>query len=52
VTSRGMATSEMQRIASWIDRVVATPADDALLTKTASEVKDMCAKFPAPGIRI
>jgi glycine hydroxymethyltransferase len=52
VTSRGMGVSEMQKIAAWIDRVVASPSDEGLLAKTAAEVKDMCSKFPAPGIRV
>lgn len=52
VTSRGMGKDEMLRIAEWIDRVVAAPTDEALLAKVAGEVRDVCAKFPAPGIRI
>jgi glycine hydroxymethyltransferase len=52
VTSRGMGRDVMTRIAEWIDRVVASPADDALLARTASEVKELCDKYPAPGIRV
>jgi len=52
VTSRGMGVAEMARIAEWMDRVVAAPADEALLAKIAGEVKEMCSKFPAPGIRV
>jgi glycine hydroxymethyltransferase len=52
VTSRGMGKGEMLRIADFIDRVVAAPADEALLTRVAGEVKELCAKFFAPGIRI
>jgi len=51
VTSRGMGPSEMQSIASWIDRVVSAPADEPLGETIAAEVKATCAKFPAPGIR-
>jgi len=51
VTSRGMGTAEMQKIAEWIDRVVSAPGDEALLAKIAGEVKATCSKFPAPGIR-
>jgi len=51
-TSRGMGTGEMKRIAAWMDRVVAAPADEALLAKVAGEVKEMCASFPAPGLRV
>ncbi len=51
-TTRGMGADVMVRIAEWIDRVAGAPGDDASLTKTASEVRDLCAKYPAPGIRI
>jgi glycine hydroxymethyltransferase len=52
VTSRGMGTDVMVRIADWIDRVTKAPGDEAALAKIAGEVKDVCAKYPAPGIRI
>lgn len=52
ITSRGMGPAEMKQLAAWIDGVVAAPNDDALLAKVAGEVKDLCAKFPAPGLRI
>jgi glycine hydroxymethyltransferase len=52
VTSRGMKTPEMRRMAAFIDQVVASPADEALLARVAGEVKEMCRTFPAPGLRI
>jgi glycine hydroxymethyltransferase len=52
VTSRGMGKDVMVRLADWIDRVVKAPGDEALLTKIAHEVRDTCAKHPAPGIRV
>jgi len=33
-------------------RVVANPTDEAAIAKIASEVRELCAKFPAPGLRI
>ncbi len=51
-TSRGMGVDVMLRIAEWIDRVARSPADEAILAKTASEVREVCAKYPAPGIRV
>ena len=50
VTSRGMGAAEMKRIAAWIDAVVAAPTDEGLLTRTSGEVREMCARFPAPGL--
>ena len=52
VTSRGMGKSEMATLAEWIDRVVANHTDETLITKVAGEVKELCAKFPAPGLRV
>lgn len=51
VTTRGMGRDVMVQIAEWIDRVVAAPADGALLAKIAGEVKDVCSRYPAPGLR-
>jgi glycine hydroxymethyltransferase len=52
VTTRGMGKDAMARIAEWIDRVTQAPGDEAGLAKIAGEVKEMCGKYPAPGIRI
>jgi glycine hydroxymethyltransferase len=52
VTSRGMGKAEMTKLAEWIDRVVANHADETLIARVAGEVRDLCAKFPAPGLRI
>jgi len=52
VTTRGMGKDVMLRIADWITRVTQKPTDEASLAKIAAEVKDLCAKYPAPGIRV
>jgi len=52
VTSRGMGKDVMVRIADWTDRVTKAPGDEAQLAKIAAEVKDLCAKYPAPGLRV
>jgi len=52
VTTRGMGKGDMTRIAEWIDRVTQATADEASLAKIAGEVKELCAKYPAPGIRV
>jgi glycine hydroxymethyltransferase len=52
VTSRGMGEPEMRQIALWMDAVVAAPSDAALHEKIAGEVRELCAKFPAPGILV
>ena len=52
VTSRGMKEAEMKQIAAWMNRVVSAPADAAAHEKIAGEVREFCAKFPAPGILV
>jgi glycine hydroxymethyltransferase len=52
VTSRGMKEAEMKQIAAWMDAVVSAPADVALHEKIAGEIRELCAKFPAPGILV
>jgi glycine/serine hydroxymethyltransferase len=47
-----MGKDVMLQIADWIDRVVQAPGDEKRLAQIASEVKDLCAKHPAPGIRV
>ncbi len=50
VTTRGMKEPEMEMIADWLDRVISNIEDTALHTKIKEEVKEMCLKFPVPGI--
>jgi glycine hydroxymethyltransferase len=52
VTSRGMGKDAMGRIAEWIDRVTQSVGDEGALAKIAGEVKELCAKHPAPGLRV
>jgi glycine hydroxymethyltransferase len=52
VTSRGMKEPEMRQIAAWMDQAVSAPADAGMHEKIAGEVRELCAKFPAPGILI
>ncbi|MBI5753868.1 serine hydroxymethyltransferase [Candidatus Peregrinibacteria bacterium] len=50
VTTRGMKEPEMDMIADWLDRVISNIEDTALHAKIKEEVKQMCLKFPVPGI--
>ncbi|TMQ25974.1 MAG: serine hydroxymethyltransferase [Deltaproteobacteria bacterium] len=52
VTSRGMAEAEMRQVAAWMDAVVSAPDDAALHARIAGEIRELCAKFPAPGILV
>jgi glycine hydroxymethyltransferase len=50
VTSRGMGESEMRQIGKWMDDAIAHASDDAALTRIANEAREMCQRFPAPGL--
>ncbi|MFO0664693.1 MAG: serine hydroxymethyltransferase [Polyangiaceae bacterium] len=52
ITSRGMVREQMLLLANWMERVVASPTDETLLGRIAGEVREVCAKFPAPGLVI
>ena len=46
VTSRGLREPEMDAIAGFIARVLASPDDDTLLGVVRTEVEALCRKFP------
>ena len=52
ITSRGMGASEMTQLAGWIDRAVEASRSEngGELDKVFGEVKELTAKFPAPGL--
>ena len=52
VTSRGMGTDVMTKIAGWMDEVVSAPGDEARVARIAREVAELCKGYPAPGIRV
>jgi glycine hydroxymethyltransferase len=52
VTSRGMSTADMDRVAGWIDQVVDAEkaGDEAGVEKVAAEVHEFARGFPMPGL--
>lgn len=52
ITTRGMKEPEMEMIADFIDRVITNIDDTELHKKIKEEVKEMCLKFPVPGIKL
>jgi glycine hydroxymethyltransferase len=52
VTSRGMKEPEMRRVVAWMDEVITNADDEETLERVRNEVREFCAGFPAPGIRI
>lgn len=52
LTTRGMGSDEMRRIAQWILRVLKSPADTALVAATKQDVSDLAEQFPAPAAQL
>jgi glycine hydroxymethyltransferase len=50
VTTRGFGTDEMKRIASLMARVLSTSVDKWTQEQVRQEVRDMCQRFPIPGL--
>jgi glycine hydroxymethyltransferase len=52
VTSRGMTTPDMDRIAGWMDAVVSaeTAGDESAVEKIAAEVHEFARSYPMPGL--
>jgi glycine hydroxymethyltransferase len=46
VTSRGMREAEMDLVAEYMARVLASPEDETVLSAVKTEVKQLCKKFP------
>jgi len=46
VTTRGMGEAEMDLIAEYVCRVLASPEDQTVLVTVKSEVETLCRKFP------
>jgi glycine hydroxymethyltransferase len=49
ITTRGMGTSEMKQIATWIDQALKTRGDADQLGKIRGQVRELCKKFPLYG---
>jgi glycine hydroxymethyltransferase len=52
VTTRGMGEAEMDAIAEFIARVLASPEHNGVLAKVKAEVEGLCRKFPLYAERL
>jgi glycine hydroxymethyltransferase len=50
LTSRGMGTDEMKRVAAWICRVMKDPDGDGVRETVRQEVAEFARAYPVPGI--
>ncbi len=51
ITSRGLGVVEAKQVAVWMDRVIGNPSDETC-EKVFGEVRELTAKFPAPGLSV
>ncbi|MDD4615652.1 MAG: serine hydroxymethyltransferase [Alphaproteobacteria bacterium] len=49
-TSRGMRESDMKELADIMIQVLRAPGDDALLTNLHQKTRDLCKRYPVPGL--
>ena len=52
LTTRGMGSEEMTRIAAWILRALKHPDDAGVLESIRGEVADLAEQFPVPAARL
>jgi glycine hydroxymethyltransferase len=52
LTTRGMGTDEMTRIAAWILRALKSADDKSALDEVRGEVTDLAEQFPVPAARL
>ena len=50
VTTRGFGLPEMEIVGRLIIAVLKAPEDSAALERVSAEVRDLCGRFPVPGI--
>jgi glycine hydroxymethyltransferase len=46
LTTRGLKEAEMELVAAWIDRVLGSSGDAAVIAAVRGEIRAFCAKFP------
>lgn len=52
MSSRGIGPAEMDKLAGWMDKVVANIDNDAVLEGVRKEVEAFASSYPAPGITV
>ena len=52
LTTRGMGTNEMKRIANWMFTALKSPDEAKLHTRIRGEIFDLCQQFPVPAARL
>ena len=50
ITTRGMAEAQMTTVAEWIVRALQAHSNAAALEQIHAEVRELCGRFPVPGL--
>jgi len=50
ITTRGFGKKEMEQVASLIVKVIGNFKDTSVITQVNDEVRQLCSRFPVPGI--
>jgi len=50
MTTRGMTEAQMTTVAQWIVRAMQEHSDTAALEQIHAEVRELCERFPVPGL--
>ncbi len=49
LTTRGMGSDEMKTLGNWMADVIESPDDEALASRIAGEIRELCKDFPVPA---
>ena len=52
LTTRGMGTDEMTRIADWMLEVLQAPDDVSVAERIRGEIRSLCQQFPVPAAAV
>jgi glycine hydroxymethyltransferase len=52
VTTRGMRPDQMAQLADWIDEVLMSDGDEAVIARVRAAIKEFCEQFPIPAQRV
>ena len=49
-TTRGMDESDMTSLAEWMVAALKAPSDNVALDRIRRDLKELCARYPVPGL--
>ena len=49
LTTRGMGPEQMKTLAAWIDQILSSDGDEAVISRVNNEVIELCKQFPIPN---